>query len=79
MTLISSGLIFTSSKIMDSKFIISCILETICLFHDKGLLTSVLLAEFRLNRNLILRQKGIRRERESSRRINKSVRDIKKH
>ena len=39
------GPYFTNSKTMDSKFIISCILETIRLFHEKGLSTSVLVCD----------------------------------
>ena len=39
------GPYFTSTKTMDSKFILSCVLETIKLFHLHGLSTSLLLCD----------------------------------
>lgn len=39
------GPYFTSPKTMDSKFIVSCVLDTIKLFHLKGLLTSLLVCD----------------------------------
>ena len=39
------GPYFTSAKTMDSKFILSCVLETIKLFHLHGLSTSLLVCD----------------------------------